>query len=367
MSASAVAGRIGRLRTGLAGLGLDGLLVCDRANVRYLSGFTGSSAWLLVGGDRAVFLTDGRYEQQAVDELAADVEFVLVVSRNGALAAMAEHAAQEFAGTTVGFESSHLTYAQWRHLDDAAPSVAWVAAADVVEGLRAVKDAEEIGALERAAEIAAQALRATLSLVKPGASEVEIASELEYRMLVLGADRPAFETIVASGKRTAFPHATTGRRRVREGDLLLCDFGARWQGYRSDLTRTFVIGTPTRLQSRRYELVLAAQRASIGRLRPGVLGSEVDAAARQVFAREGVESHFRHSTGHGLGLEVHEGPRLGKKSEQQLESRMVVTVEPGLYFPGWGGIRIEDDFVICTDGPRPLVDLEKERLVALPV
>lgn len=358
---------MGRLRTGLADLGLDGLLVCDLANVRYLSGFTGSNAMLLVGEDLTVFLTDGRYEQQAEDELASDVEFDLVVVRRGTLAAMAQRAEGEFAGATVGFESSHLTYSQWQRLSDAAPSVDWEAVTGAVEGLRAVKDTEEIGALQRAAEIAAEALRTTLSLVKPGASEVEIASELEYRMLALGAERPAFESIVASGERTALPHATTGRRRVGEGDLLLCDFGARWQGYRSDLTRTFVIGTPTRLQSQRYELVLAAQRAAIERMGPGVLGSEVDGAARQVFARAGVESHFMHSTGHGLGLEIHEGPRLGKESEARLESNMVVTVEPGLYFPGWGGIRIEDDFVVGEDRPRSLTDLEKESLAALPV
>lgn len=366
MSASAFAGRIGRLRQGLAELGLGGLLVCDLANVRYLTGFTGSNALLLVGVDRAVFLTDGRYEQQAADELAADVAFDLVVSRNGVLSVAAERAARDLAGATIGFEAPHLTYSQWQKLNDATSSVGWEAVAGVVEALRAVKDAEEIAALERAAEIAAQALSDTLSLVKPGASEAEIAAELEYRMLARGAERPAFETIVASGERTALPHAATGTRRVQEGDLLLCDFGARWRGYRSDLTRTFVIGAPTSTQSQRYELVLAAQRASIERLRPGVLGSEVDAAARQVFASAGVESHFTHSTGHGLGLEVHEEPRLGKKSEGRIESNMVVTVEPGLYFPGWGGIRIEDDFVIGTDCPRPLIDLEKERLAVLP-
>jgi Xaa-Pro aminopeptidase len=368
MSGSTVAGRIGRLRTDIAGLALDGLLVTTLANVRYLTGFGGSSALLLVGVEQAVFLTDGRYEQRAADELAGDVGFDLVVSPDGvgALTTMAELAMRDFAGATIGFESSNLTHSRWQELEEAASRVSWKPVAGVVEVLRAVKGEAEIAAVARAAQIAAQALGDTIALVKPGVREVDIAAELDYRMMMLGAERPAFETIVASGARTALPHAMTGGRRLEEGDLLLCDFGARWQGYHSDLTRTFVIGTPTRLQMERYALVSAAQQAALDVLKPGILGSEVDSAARRVFARNGVESRFLHSAGHGLGLEVHEGPRLGSKSEERLAANMVVTVEPGLYFPGWGGIRIEDDLVVGTDRARPLVDLEKQRLLALP-
>jgi len=367
MSASAVAERIGRLRSGLADHGLDGVLVTQQANVRYLTGFTGSNALLLVSAERAVFLTDGRYEEQAENELAADVGFDLSVSRDGLLTVLAERVASDFAGATVGFESASLTYGQWQRLNKEASSVGWHAVTGVVENLRKVKDDQEVEALERAAEIAAQALRDTLPLLKPGMSETEVAAELEYRMLGLGAERPAFETIVATGARTALPHAMTGRRTMKEGDLLLCDFGVRWQGYRSDLTRTFVVGEPTEIQRARYELVLAAQQAAVDRMSPGVSGSDVHAAARRIFERGGVESRFLHSTGHGLGLEVHEGPRLGSKSEERLATNMVVTVEPGLYFPEWGGIRIEDDFVIAADGPRPLVELEKQELPTLPV
>ena len=365
MSTSAVARRLARVRTGAAELGLDGLLVSGLANIRYLSGFSGSSALLLIGAEWAVFLTDGRYEQQATEELAAGVAFELMVSRDGALAALTERANREFAGATFGFEAPHITYGQWLKLDEGASAVTWKPVAGVVEGLRAVKDEDEIAALEKAAGIAAQALRETLPLVEPGVAEVEIAAELEYRMLGLGAQYPAFETIVASGARTALPHATTSRRQVREGDLLLCDLGARWQGYHSDLTRTFVIGEPSRLQSQRYESVLAAQRAAVGALEEGVPCSEVDTAARQVFELHQVQAHFAHSTGHGVGLEVHEGPRLSGKSEESLQSNMVVTVEPGLYFPGWGGIRIEDDFVVGSSRARPLVALEKDRLLPL--
>ncbi|MGD8697687.1 MAG: Xaa-Pro peptidase family protein [Gemmatimonadales bacterium] len=363
MSANAFAQRLARVREAVNALDLNGLLVSGLANVRYLSGFSGSNALLLVASDRTVFLTDRRYEQQAADELATDADLELVVSQGSLISALAE--GTQLTGATLGFEASHLMYGQWRQLEDAAPGVKWKAVANVVEELRAVKDADEIAALEKAAEIAALALQETLPLVEPGVREIEIATEIEYRMLGLGAQYPAFETIVASGPRTAFPHAATGRRPLQERDLLLCDFGARWRGYHSDLTRTYVIGTPSRQQSDRYELVLAAQRAAVGALQDGAFCSEVDAAARQVFERHGVEASFAHSAGHGVGLEVHEGPRLSRKSEERLRSGMVVTVEPGLYFQAWGGIRIEDDFVVGGDRPRPLVDLEKDRLEAL--
>jgi len=367
MSTSAAPRRIARVREAVAELGLDGLLVSGLANVRYLSGFSGSNALLLITAEQAIFLTDGRYEEQAAEELASDAEFELVVSRDGLFAALAERLTGTFAGIVLGFEAPHMTYGQWRQLEEAASGVGWKAVADVVEGLRAAKEADEITALEKAAQIAAQALRETLPLIKPGVREVEIAAELEYRMLGLGAQYPAFETIVASGPRTALPHAKTSQRQLREGDLLLCDFGVRWRGYHSDLTRTFVIGEPSRQQSDRYGLVLAAQRAAVGALEEGALCSDVDAVARRVFERHAVQAHFAHSTGHGVGLEVHEGPRLSRKSEQRLRSNMVVTVEPGLYFQAWGGIRIEDDFVVGGDRPGPLVDLEKDRLRALPL
>jgi Xaa-Pro aminopeptidase len=367
MNASPVARRLARVREAVSELGLDGLLVSGLANVHYLSGFSGSNAVLLVAAERAVLLTDGRYEQQAAEELAPDAELELVVSRDGLLAGLAERLTVEFAGAAIGFEAPHMTYGQWQRLDEVASRVKWKTVANVVEGLRAAKDVDEIAALRKAAEIAAQALRETLPLVQPGVREVEIVAELEYRMLGLGAQYPAFETIVASGPRTALPHATTGRRQLREGDLLLCDFGVRWRGYHSDLTRTFVIGEPSPLQSERYEWVLAAQRAAVGALEEGGRCSAVDAAARQAFERHAVQAHFAHSTGHGVGLEVHEGPRLSSKSEEQLRSNMVVTVEPGLYFQAWGGIRIEDDFVVGGGRPSPLVDLEKDRLLALPL
>ncbi|UCF18534.1 MAG: aminopeptidase P family protein [Gemmatimonadota bacterium] len=360
----ASARRLALLRAGLAERGLAGLVVTHLPNVRYLTGFSGSSAWLLVGRDMALFATDGRYEQQAQEELATEAELEVSIARDGQLGAVAERAAKEYAGSEVGFEARHLVYGDWEKLREGG-AVEWTATTGLVEGLRAVKDDTEIEMIRRAADIAVSALRDTLPLVKGGVTERELAAELDYRMIRRGAEGPAFDTIVASGQRTALPHAQTSARRIRSGDLLLWDFGARWNGYCCDLTRTFVIGEPDARQTGVYLSVVAAHEAASQNLREGVPGREVDGAVRRVFGSEGLEDRFAHSTGHGLGLEVHESPRLSRQSEEALVRHMVVTVEPGLYFPGWGGVRIENDYVVNLDGAALLADLEYERLQSL--
>ncbi len=365
-SAGAPAGRLARVRDRLVELELDGLLLCHLPNIRYLTGFTGSSAWLLVTEGAAIFATDGRYEQQAEAQLARDGGFELMVSRDGVLDALAQRVGRDFTDQGIGFEGRHLAFADWNRLSKGGRSIEWKATTDAVEPLRAVKDDDELAAIQKAAEIAATALTEMLSLVEPGVREVDLAAELDFRMRRLGAEGSAFDTIVASGQRTALPHAETSTRQLEEGDLLLCDLGARWSGYCSDLTRTFVVGDPDPRQSDVYKTVLAAQREACEVLREGALGSAVDAAAREVFDRESLGAHFPHSTGHGLGLEVHEGPRLHRRSETELRSGMVVTVEPGLYFARWGGVRIEDAFVVGREEPRPLVDLAKDQLQGPP-
>ncbi len=365
-TASAAVERLVRVRARLAEHHLSGLLVTYLPNLRYLTGFSGSSGWLLLGSSRAVFVTDGRYERQAEEELADDAGLELVVLRDGVLGGVAERAAELFAGSRVGFEAPRLSYSDWERLSREGSSLRWVAVSGLVEDLRAVKDPEEIAAIERAAQIAARALAETQWKVKPGVRESEVAGELDYRMRRLGADGPAFETIVASGERTAQPHARTGEREIEEGDLLLCDLGARWRGYCSDLTRSFVVGEPDGRQSETYAAVLAAQRAARGALRAGVEGAAADAAAREALREQGLEEGFTHSTGHGLGLEVHEAPRLRRGSEESLRANMVVTVEPGVYFSGWGGIRLEDDLAVTDSGARSLVEPPADQLPALP-
>ena len=365
-SASAAARRLARAREMIADRGLDGLLVTHLPNLRYLTGFSGSNGWLLLSGDRAIFFTDGRYAEQAGDEIPDDLGVDLQVPRDGLLGELAKRADVELGGSKAGFEGRYLSYGDWTRLRDGAGAVEWESVSGIVESLRAVKDDDEIAAIEKAAAVAAQALLETLPCIAIGVREIDIAAELDYRVTRLSVGQPAFETIVASGPRTALPHAATGRRTLEEGDLLLLDFGARWEGYCSDLTRTFVIGEPAPRQREIYEAVLEARREAVAALRPGAVAADVDDAARAVFRARGLEDRFLHSTGHGLGLEVHEGPSLRREGEGGVVAGMVVTVEPGLYFPGWGGIRIEDDLLVMADGSRPLVDLERDRLVALP-
>jgi Xaa-Pro aminopeptidase len=367
-TSSAAGRRLARVRESIAERGLHGLLVSHLPNLRYLTGFSGSNGWLLLADDRAVFYTDGRYRQQIEEEIPESLGFEFQVPSEGLLGELAERADQLFAGSRVGFEGSRLSYDNWTRLSEGAGSVEWVPVAGIVEGLRAVKDDAEVDAIQKAAAIAGQALRETLAAVEIGVREADLAAELDYRMARLGAERPAFETIVASGLRTALPHAATGIRKLEAGDLLLIDFGARWQGYSSDITRTFAVAETTPRGLEVYDAVLAAQRAACAALTAGVRSGDVDAAARGAFQERGLEENFVHSTGHGLGLEVHEGPALRRTGEEPLEAGMVVTVEPGLYFPGWGGVRIEDDLLVTDSEPRPLVDLEKhDRLRALPL
>jgi Xaa-Pro aminopeptidase len=363
---SAAARRLERVRSCLEDHKLAGFLVTHLPNLRYLTGFSGSNGWLLIGPSQTIFATDGRYEEQAEEEIPSDLGLEIMVPKDGILPELAARAGAEFGDAAVGFDGRHVSYTDCERLRDNGAPVEWSAVSGIVERFRAVKDEDEIAAIQRAADIAVAALRETLPIVEPGLRELDIACELDYRMRRLGAEGPAFETIVASGPRTSLPHAATGERRIEVGDLLLCDFGARWRGYCADITRTFVVGPPQPRQREVYQAVLEAQHKACQALRHGVPAVEVDAAARSVFEAREMEDAFLHSTGHGLGLEVHEAPRLFRKAEERLEARMVVTVEPGLYFPGWGGVRIEDDMVVTEGQPRSLVDFEKDDLKSLP-
>ncbi|NIR42539.1 MAG: aminopeptidase P family protein [Gemmatimonadetes bacterium] len=355
------------VREAIADRQLDGLLVSHLPNLRYLTGFTGSNGWLLLGIDRVVIFTDGRYEQQVTEQVPADLGAQFVVPRERLLSELADRALQEFTGAKIGFESQHISHSTWAKFHDEADAVDWQPVTGLVESLRAVKDDAEVAAIQQAAQIAVRALGEVLPIVEPGMRDAELAAELDHRMVLAGAERPAFDTIVVSGPRTALPHASTGSRGLASGDLLLIDFGACWNGYSSDLTRTFVLGDPDDRQREVYAAVLEAQDAACRALRAGVEAGAVDAAARGRFEKRGMADNFVHSTGHGLGLEVHEGPGLRREAEDRLEAGMVVTVEPGLYFPGWGGIRIEDDLLVTEGEARRLVDLERDRLQALPL
>ncbi|SNS49742.1 Xaa-Pro aminopeptidase [Geodermatophilus pulveris] len=365
-----------RLRATAAGRGLDAVLVTELLNVRYLTGFTGSNGALLLRTDPSpahpdLFGTDGRYTTQAGVQVP-DVE--LLVDR-GTVAALARAAVRGGAGR-IGFESHHVTvdglHALQSVLEDAAaggtvPGLVSVRCA--VEALRAVKDDDEVDALRRACAVADAALAelAAEGALRPGRTELQVGRELDARMLTMGAEAPSFETIVATGANSAIPHHRPDATELRAGDLLKLDFGATVDGYHSDMTRTVLLGgaggEPADWQREVYELVAAAQAAGRAALAVGADVVAVDAAARDVIAQAGHAEHFTHGLGHGVGLQIHEAPGIGQQGAGRLTAGMAVTVEPGVYLPGHGGVRIEDTLVVTDDEPELLTLTSKELLV----
>jgi Xaa-Pro aminopeptidase len=359
--ASLYATRVAAVRRAAAKAGAESLLVTHQPNVLYLCGFTGSSGALLVGRGRPVLFTDGRYAIQA----RAEAPGAAVVIQGGSLWAAVGQRLRAAKLKRAGFEPSHLSVTQAQDLRRAAGnSVRWTPVPSVVEDLRSIKSPEEIALIRRAARLISRVFEETLPFVKPGVREIELAAEIEYRIKSLGASGPSFETIVASGRRAALPHARPTVKRLRKNELVVFDQGAILAHYCSDLTRTVFLGrAPSRIR-RWYQAVGEAQAAAREALRPGATAGSVDAAARRVLEGYGFEKYFTHSLGHGIGLEIHEDPRLAKGQERRVETGQVVTLEPGVYVEGVGGIRIEDDVAVhargievLTNAPRELLEL----------
>lgn len=338
--------------------GLDAFLSVHPANVRYLTGFTGSSGFLLVGPEVAGLITDFRYREQAAEEVPDDVP--VWIHEEGWREEVADRTAEVSGRGEVGFESDRLTVRDRDELAEAAPDVRWRGVTGLVEELRARKSRDEVDRIRRAARLGDRVLESFLGTVEEGATEAELAAELDYRLRLAGSEGVAFDTIVAAGPRSALPHARPSDRPLAEGDLLLVDFGARTGGYCSDMTRVFCLGTPAEWQRSLHRSVLGAREAALEVIEPGVEASEVDAAARRALERDGLEEHFGHSTGHGIGLEVHEGPSLSGRSEDRLRRGHVVTVEPAAYLEGRGGVRIEDDVAVGADGPELLTRFPRQ-------
>lgn len=338
-------GRLARLRRELREPNAA-LLVRHLPNIRYLTGFTGSAAALLVHGDRLLLVTDGRYQVQAAEEVPPTVE--VEIADDG----LREAVASEISGTgttRVGFESDHVTVHELEELRDRCPEVRWEPVRGRVERLRSRKEEPEVEAIRAAAELAEAVLADFLDEIREGVTERELAAELEYRLRGAGSEGAPFETIVAAGERSALPHARPTDRRLREGDLLLVDFGAIQSGYCCDLTRCFVLGASRKWQRELHSAVRRAQDAALSVVSAGSAAASVDRAAREILEEAGLGEAFTHSTGHGLGLEVHEDPRLHRSSEEVLAPGQVVTVEPGAYLSGRGGVRIEDDVLVQTE------------------
>lgn len=343
------------LRRRLEELGLEGLLVTHGPNIRYLTGFTGSAGLLLVTPDRILLITDFRYAEQAPEETrgAADVA---TDSTN-----LWDRLRRAFEGgprVRLGFERDSLTVRDAERMSAGRLGpVEPVPTSEVVESLRVVKDPDEISAIRAAAELAHASLAQALSTVKVGEAEQEIAARLELALRRNGSEWHPFQTIVASGPRSALPHARSSPRTIGRGEWLLLDFGAQLDGYCADITRTVVVGGSADARQREvYSVVQEAQRRARENLRPGMTGREGDALARDLIRERGFGDAFGHSLGHGVGLEVHEAPRLAASAEGVLPAGTVVTIEPGIYLQGWGGVRLEDDIHLTAEGPRCLSD-----------
>jgi Xaa-Pro aminopeptidase len=337
--------------------GLDGFAVTHPANLRYLCGYTGSNGLLLFLAGTRVFFTDGRYTQQAREE----VKGVRVVIAKGPLLNDAVKLIAKRNSSAVGFEADHTTVAaaeQMRKL--VTRRTRWKPTSGLLMRQRMIKDADELRTITDAVKLGAAVYEKALEAVHPGVRESEVAGRLEYAARQAGAEGMSFETIVATGKRAALPHGRASNQLIPRRGFVVVDSGVILRGYCSDMTRTVHVGRVNREERQWYKAVLEAQLAGIAAVAPGKTAGEVDKAVRQVLQNAGLDRYFTHSTGHGVGLEIHEPPRIAKAQAERLEPGMVVTIEPGIYVPGRGGIRIEDMVVVTDSGCRVLTPVNKE-------
>ena len=352
--------RLSALRDQLARADVDGLLVSSLSNIRYLTGFSGSSALLVVTARECLLLTDFRYAAQVNDEVHGDVS-VRIETQSLWIGLWAWLAAS-MGVERIGFETMHLLHRDFQRLLEQGARWQWRPLSDEVESLRVRKDANEVRCIEIAIGMAERALQSTLHQLHVGLTETQVAGMLEHELRDEGSEGFPFATIVASGPRSALPHARAGDKVIETGDLVLIDFGAVAQGYCSDITRTVVMGSATIRQKEVYDVVLQANVKSSGAIRAEMRGMDADAVAREYIDARGYGEAFGHSLGHGIGLEIHEAPRLSKTADSLLPPGAVVTIEPGVYLAGWGGVRIEDDVFLTSTGSRVLTSFTRELL-----
>ena len=335
---------------------LPAILIGSLPNAQYLTGFSGSAGALLVADGKSLFFTDSRYDIQAHEEVhGSGVKIV----KGDALSAAAQWAAKSRL-KRLGFEAGTVSYQGYHRLQELVPRAKWFPTNGLVEELRIEKDPGEIELIRKAVELGSRALEETLPLLRPGMTELEIAAEIEYRMRRYGGERPSFETIVATGPRAALPHARATERRIRPKEFILLDLGVILNGYSSDMTRTVFLGKAPAKAARMYKAVLEAVREAEGAVAAGRPCEAVDEAARTVLRRYAYERYFTHSTGHGLGREVHELPRIGRGQKTLLPEGAAITVEPGVYLEGYGGVRIEDVVIVRKGAGEVLTPTTKE-------
>ncbi|MBW2559571.1 MAG: aminopeptidase P family protein [Deltaproteobacteria bacterium] len=352
---SGLDGRVRRVRSMLPGFDVEGMLLFGEANIRYLTGFTGSDGTLFAGTERSVLLVDGRYTTQAKGE-ASGCDIIEFTDRAEGVAGLLSDLGLQ----RVGVESPAITLDSYLTLQGRIKNVLFKPLSGEIERIRMIKDTGEAALLREAAEMAARALTETLEHIGPGIAERDVAAILEMKMRQAGGERPSFETIVASGSNSALPHATPGPREIQDGDFVTIDYGTVCRGYHSDETCTFAVGGITEKQTTVYAVVKGAHDKAIDAVRAGVSCRDIDAIARGHIDDAGYGGYFSHGTGHGVGLAVHEPPRLSGRAEDVLEEGMVITVEPGIYIPGLWGVRIEDTVMVEKDGCEILTKMSKD-------
>lgn len=349
--------RLAKLRARITRRRLDGFLVVNRNNIYYLSGFSGEDSWLLITLDRAFLVTDFRFREQARAETSTEYEI-----RERGVVSLIEVVAsicREFSLKKIGFEESHLSYAGFSRFKKVLRKADLKTAGRLVEDLRMIKDLNEIKIIRRSAQVTTRVLKKIVNGFKPPATELKLARRITTEFLKTGVE-PAFPPIAALGAHTSQPHAVASDRIPKYGDILLIDLGAKMEAYNSDMTRTFVLGEFPRGFKSIYRSVLISQRKAIQAIRPGIRACEIDKIARGYLEKKGYGSYFGHSLGHGVGLDVHEGPVIGSHSGDVLKEGMVLTIEPGVYIPGWGGIRIEDTILVTGEGCDILTEYPKD-------
>lgn len=350
--------KLQKLRDGFKEYGIDGLLITSNYNRRYISGFTGSSGVVLISEEKSLFITDFRYVEQATKQC----EGYEIVKHTGPIHEEVAEQVKKLGINKLGFEQDHMVFSVFKSYEKEV-NAEMVPVTGVIEKLRLIKTEAEIKMMKVAADIADAAFKHILEFIRPGISELEVSNELEFFMRKAGATSSSFDIIVASGYRSALPHGVASDKIIEAGDFVTLDFGAYYKGYVSDITRTLAVGNPDQKLKDIYDIVLEAQLRGMDGIKPGMTGKEADALTRDYITEKGYGEYFGHSTGHGIGLEVHEGPGLSMKSDVILEPGMVVTVEPGIYIPGLGGVRIEDDTLITNEGNESFTHSTKELII----
>jgi Xaa-Pro aminopeptidase len=350
--------RIRRLLKEIDALNFDGLLIYSVPNIRYLTGFTGDASRLIISTEGCVFLTDGRYTEQAKKEIHEEIEIFKWIDDNRYGSETYQKFIDEFKISRLGFESDVMTYADFQRLHNEL-NVELKPATELVEQQRMIKDDSEIELLRKACKISDRALELTFPHIKPGISERELAATLEYNMKMQGADDVSFETIILAGKRTSLLHGSPGDTQLQNGDLVQFDFGALYHGYHADMSRTFVVGKASEEQKEFYKMMQNAEIEAIKVLKAGLPGNEPDRVVRNIISEQYIQNYYP-GLGHGVGLEIHEQPFMKNTSHFTFQSGMVVTIEPGVYIPGWGGMRIEDTVLVNNDGYEILTQFSRD-------